>query len=54
MVHVIPATAGSINRRNAVQISLGKKQDPVPKINRGKSAGAMAQAVVCLPSKCEA
>jgi hypothetical protein len=28
-IPVVPATAGSINRRIAVQVSLGKKQDPI-------------------------
>jgi hypothetical protein len=31
---------GSINRRITVQGSLGKKQDPIPKITKAKRAGA--------------
>jgi carbon monoxide dehydrogenase subunit G len=45
-VSVIPATAGSINRRIAVQTSWDKKHDPISKITRAKKgAGGMAQAV---------
>jgi hypothetical protein len=33
---VIPATAGSINRRIVVKASLGKKGDPISKITREK------------------
>jgi hypothetical protein len=33
------------------QASLGKKQDPISKITRAKSAGGVVQAVEGLPSK---
>jgi hypothetical protein len=36
-----------------VQVSLGKKQDPISKITRAKKAGGVAQAVEHLPSKCK-
>jgi hypothetical protein len=35
----------------AVQTGLGKKQNLIFKITRGKRAGGMAQVVECLPSK---
>jgi hypothetical protein len=37
-----------------VQAGLGKKQDPVSKINRAKRAGRVAQMVEYLPNKCAA
>jgi hypothetical protein len=36
---LIPVTIESINKRITVQASLGKKQDPISKINRAKKTG---------------
>jgi hypothetical protein len=50
---VISTVAGSINRRIMIQVSLGKKQDPISKITRGKRNGGTAQTTEYLLSKCE-
>jgi hypothetical protein len=50
-IALIPATAGSINRRIAVHASLGKKQDSISKITIAKRAGGVVQVVQHLPRK---
>jgi hypothetical protein len=49
-VPIIPAMAGSVNRRLMVQAGLGKKRHPISKIIRAKKAGGMAQILEFLPS----
>jgi hypothetical protein len=50
---VIPSTAGSVNKRIAVQSGLGKKQEPIFKRTTAERVGGVTQAVEHLPSKCE-
>jgi hypothetical protein len=45
---------GSPKSRTVVQASLGKEQESTSRITKVKRAGDMAQAVECLPIKCEA
>jgi hypothetical protein len=51
---IIPATAGSINRRIMDQASLGEKARPSLKNNQSKRAGDIAHGVECLSSKYKA
>jgi hypothetical protein len=44
---VIPTVVGSIKWEDG----LGKKQDPISKINRARRVRSMAHMVECLPSK---
>jgi hypothetical protein len=37
-----------------IEAVLGKKRDPISKVTRTKRTESMAQAIDCLPSKCEA
>jgi hypothetical protein len=43
-----------VTRRIAVQAGLGKKQDAISKITRGKRIGGTAQGIEHLPIKSEA
>jgi hypothetical protein len=47
------AKQGSTNRRLAVQVGPGIKQDPISKIASAKRTGRVAQVVAYLPSKRE-
>jgi hypothetical protein len=48
------AMEGDLKQEGQVQVSLGKKRDPISKIPRAKRAGGVAQVVQHLCSKCEA
>jgi hypothetical protein len=47
-IPIIPATAGSINRRIAVQVNPGRKEDPTSKITTAKRAEGISTCLASL------